>query len=113
MEVPTMETEGLGASDDTIGSQEVPRCVRVILLSALKSLRVAIERAQVAHAEHIASKVTAQADALLVPGEATLNRLMQYEAHLLRNIYRAEHALERAQRLRLGDDVPPPSARVG
>ena len=47
-----------------------------------------------------------------VPQEALLNQISRSEIHLLRNIERDENALERMQRRRLGEKVPPPSARV-
>ena len=42
-----------------------------------------------------------------------LNRLMRCENHLSRQIERDENTLERMQRLRRGEKVPPPTARVG
>ena len=43
-----------------------------------------------------------------IPGPKVVERLQRYEAHLLRIYYRAVAELERLQRMRLGDMVPPP-----
>lgn len=108
----TAESQSQSSAQDAIPSKEERRQVRSFLLSGLDSLKETIEQAQVRHGQYIYSKVTAQCDAVLVPQEAVLNRLTRYENHLLRNLYRAEHELERMQRLRFGDEVAPPSARV-
>ena len=44
---------------------------------------------------------------LAVPGERELMRLARYEAHLERQFYKALHELERLQRMRAGEAVPP------
>jgi len=106
------ENPSQSSAQDAIPSKEEGREVRSFLLLGLDSLKGTIEEAQVRHGQYIYSKVTAQCDAALVPQEAVLNRLTRYENHLLRNLYRAEHELERMQRFRLGDEVAPPSARV-
>ena len=53
----------------------------------------------------------AQRNALLLPQEAMLNRTTRCESYLLRIIDKDENALERMQRLRLGEKIPPPSTR--
>jgi hypothetical protein len=82
------------------------------LLSLLDSLKEAIRREQFHHAEYLIRRAEAQRNALLLPQEALLNRTTRGENHLLRNIEKDENALERMQRLRRGEKVPPPSARV-
>ena len=57
-------------------------------------------------------RAEAQRNALLIPQVAVLDRLLRYESHLLRNIERDENALERMQRLRRSEKVPPPPARI-
>jgi hypothetical protein len=55
-------------------------------------------------------KLTGDAEALsfsLPPAEAT-HKLLRYEAHLDRQLYRAMDQLERLQRQRRGENVPPP-----
>jgi hypothetical protein len=64
------------------------------------------------HGKYAAFKLEATKNALELPQEAVLNRLTRYENHLLLNMYRAEHQLERMQRLRRGEEVPPPAVRV-
>lgn len=49
-----------------------------------------------------------EATAALVPAENVLDRLIRYEAHLSREIDRTFSRLERLQRIRLGQAVPPP-----
>jgi hypothetical protein len=47
-------------------------------------------------------------DASLMPGQKIVEKLLRYEARLERQMYRAMHELERLQRLRRGEVVPPP-----
>jgi len=44
---------------------------------------------------------------LAVPSEAVANRLLRYESAIERQFYRALHELERLQRMRAGEPVPP------
>jgi hypothetical protein len=55
-------------------------------------------------------KYEAQAhqEASFLPGRPALDRILRYEASLERQLYRAMNQLERLQRLRKGDNVPPP-----
>jgi hypothetical protein len=85
---------------------------RPLLLSALDALKETIREKELHHGEYLVRRVAAQCNALQIPHEAELNHLTRYENQLLRNIYRAEHELERMQRLRRGEKVPPPTARV-
>jgi hypothetical protein len=43
-----------------------------------------------------------------VPPKEKLDRLLRYEGAIERQFYKALHQLERIQRLRAGDHVPPP-----
>jgi hypothetical protein len=97
------------ATSEAEGEREF---ARAMLLSSLEGLKSAIRAEQFRHLEYLTRRAAAQRNALGVPQEAVLDRLMRYENQLLRNIYRAEHELERMQRLRRGEEVPPPSARV-
>ena len=47
-------------------------------------------------------------DASLMPGQKIVDKLLRYEARLERQMYRAMNQLERLQRLRHGEVVPPP-----
>jgi hypothetical protein len=51
---------------------------------------------------------TYTAQATLVPKQEVLDRLQRYEAHLSREFDRTLNQLERVQRMRLGQRVPPP-----
>ena len=51
-----------------------------------------------------------QAVRFLLPDEATVNKLMRYEAHLTRQMLQALHTLERLQAARAGVPVMPPAA---
>lgn len=42
----------------------------------------------------------------LLPDEATLNKIVRYEAHLNRQLYQALHELEALQTRRLGRQAP-------
>ena len=43
-----------------------------------------------------------------IPSKDELDRLLRYEGSIERQLYKALNQLERMQRLRAGDDVPPP-----
>jgi hypothetical protein len=85
---------------------------RDLLLNGLDVIKQAISLEKLHHTEHLGRRSLAIQDACLVPQEAELNRLMRCEDHLLRHHDRHELALERMQRLRRGEKVPPPTARV-
>ena len=53
---------------------------------------------------------TEEQAAAVLPSAATLDKILRYESALERQIYRAIHELERAQRRRLGEVVPAPLA---
>jgi hypothetical protein len=82
------------------------------LLDLLDCLKETMRREQLHHAEFLIRRAEAQRNALLVPQEALLNRTTRCENHLLGKIECDENALERMQRLRHGEKVPPPSVRV-
>lgn len=84
---------------------------RDLLLGILNSVKQVFQEQQLRHGEHMIRRAEAERNALLVPQEAELNRLMRYEKHLSGLYDRDELALERMQRLRRGEEVPPPPAR--
>ena len=86
---------------------------RNMLQSTLDSLKEAIRAVQARHSDRVVQRAVAEYRAAQVPQEAVLDRHARYEKQLLNNLYRAEYALERMQRLRRGEKVPPPTARVG
>lgn len=85
---------------------------RELVPQALDKLKEIIQIQQVHDGEFIASKINAQNNKLLSPREATLNNLLGYEQNLTQRSNDAEHELERMQRLRFGDEVPPPTVRI-
>jgi len=86
--------------------------VRDLLAECLGSLKDAIRAEAAHHGQYSHLQVTAKSNALQVPQETVINRITRYENHLLRILYAAHHELERMQRLRRGEKVPAPTARV-
>jgi hypothetical protein len=91
-------------------SVTVSDLTRQLLLNVLSTLNDQIIEERVFHGQYLIRRAQAQGDALFVPQTAVLDRLLRYETHILRNIDRDENALERMQRLRQGEKVPPPPA---
>ena len=52
--------------------------------------------------------VDAEARSFSLPTAEATDKLLRYEAHLDRQLYRAMDQLERLQRQRRGENVPPP-----
>lgn len=50
----------------------------------------------------------AQARSFSLPPADTIDTVLRYEAHLDRQLYRAMDQLERLQRQRKGENIPPP-----
>jgi hypothetical protein len=48
----------------------------------------------------------------VLPSAEVLEKIQRYETKLQRQMYRAMAQLERLQRIRKGEDVPPPMAVV-
>ena len=44
----------------------------------------------------------------MLPSAETLDKILRYETKLERQLYRAMNQLERLQRMRQGESVPPP-----
>jgi hypothetical protein len=111
------EGDGPGpTSHDSTAELEVEgeqNFARALLEGGIEPLREAIREEQLLHGEFLVVRVAAVRDALLVPQDAALDRFIRYERHLLRKRSNAELALERMQRRRNGEKVPPPTARVG
>lgn len=109
---PAAESEMPASDNRAATSPEDGSFVRDLLLNGVECLKNTIRQEILYHGEYLPRRLKAKRNALQVPQEAVLNRFMRYENHLLQNMYRAQHELERMQRLRRGDVVPPPSARV-
>ena len=58
------------------------------------------ERENQVEAAHVASA--------LLPDSKVMDKVLRYEAKLERQMHRAIHQLERLQRMRRGEPVPPP-----
>jgi hypothetical protein len=84
---------------------------RAYLLDVLNTLKTFIEGERFYHGQQMVQRSEGQRNALLVPQEAELDRLMRYDKHISSQYDRDELALERMQRLRRGEKVPPPPAR--
>jgi len=53
-------------------------------------------------------EIYARVKSLVLPDEAATDKVLRYETHLERQLYRAMDQLERLQRRRKGENVPPP-----
>ncbi len=92
-------------------SAEAVRAVRQqCLLKFLNQLLKCCEDGLEEEVEMEAERVKVRRDASLLPGQKVVEKLLRYEARLERQIYRAMNQLERLQRLRRGEVVPPPVA---
>jgi len=58
--------------------------------------------------EHESLGTDAEARSFSLPPAEVTDKLLRYEAHLDRQLYRAMDQLERLQRQRRGENVPPP-----
>lgn len=85
-----------------------------ITLDFLDSRKAAVRAMMEARKETEDWEESAKARAAYLPSEEAMERLSRYEAHLERQLYRALNQLERLQRQRHGEAVPPPlSVEVG
>jgi hypothetical protein len=110
---PAAESQELTGAENAAMSPDDGGMVRDLLLSRLECLKKRICEETVYHGEYPPRKIEAIRNALQVPQDAVLDRLMRYENHLDKKMMNALQHLERLQRLRRGEEVPPPSARVG
>jgi len=104
------ETLGKDGSPEEASNEETPNgidgidvVIRFIdlRLKELESLKQhTLERAKF--------EQDAEARSLSLPSEHAADKLLRYEAHLDRQLYRAMDQLERLQRQRKGEKVPPP-----
>ena len=60
--------------------------------------------------EHERAEERSRQAAAVLPSEATLDKILRYETALLRQLHQAMNQLERLQRRRRGEAVPPPLA---
>jgi hypothetical protein len=95
---------------DGVDSETFKTRIRDILLAyvdkqlvELRQLRPVLVAREQTESDHL------QAAAML-PAPETLDKLLRYETALKRHLYRAMHQLERLQRMRKGEEIPPPMA---
>ena len=111
-EMPAETETKWSTRDDDVTTPEVEwDFARALLLGVLDSLKTFIEGERFYHGQQMVQRSEGQRNALLVPQEAELDRLMRYDKHISSQYDRDELALERMQRLRRGEKVPPPPAR--
>ncbi len=79
-----------------------------IVLEYLGDRQKAVRTMMEAREESEGWEESAKARAAFLPSEEAMERLSRYEAHLERQLYRALNQLERLQRHRRGEVVPPP-----
>jgi hypothetical protein len=84
---------------------------RTTLKRAVKLLKEFLWHQRMYHFQARLDGIAAQSTALRVLPEAGVNRFSRYENHLTRKMLKLSHELERMQKLRRGDKVPPQSAR--
>jgi len=101
------ETLGKDGSPEEASNEETPNVIDVAIrlidlqLKQLESLKQhTLERARLEQEAEVRS--------LSLPAEDATDKLLRYEAHLDRQLYRAMDQLERLQRQRKGEKVPPP-----
>ena len=82
------------------------------LLKFLNELLESCEAGLREVAESEAEKLKVRLDASLLPGQKIVDKLLRYETSLQRQMYQAMNQLERLQRLRKGEVVPPVAIRA-
>ena len=115
LEMPAAESANGRPTEATNAARAAAKqeVVRSVLLDWLGVMKNAISQEKLYHIQYLGRRSEGKRNACLLPQEADLNRLMRWENHLSRQIERDENTLERMQRLRRGEKVPPPTARVG
>jgi hypothetical protein len=102
-------TKHLEWSDDPTAYKGIsPDGLKAELREALDRERDALRERLKLVADGERRELEVQHALLAVPLAADLDRIIRYESSLLRGFYRASYQLERVQRQRKGDFVPPP-----
>jgi hypothetical protein len=94
-----------GLSEEAVQTKE-----RELVLSFVESELARCQAKFAGVAEQEEHETQAREAAALLPEPAVAEKIMRYEASLERQLYRAMNQLERLQRLRKGEAVPPPLA---
>src|SRR5260370_9540482 len=89
------------------GYAQANKCQENFLEDVIEEIR-RLERYRKEHAKIRASKLELESLRRTVPEGPQADRLLRYEAALSREIDRTLNQLERLQRMRLGQPVPPP-----
>jgi len=101
---PTTKVESSPSTD--IGAEEADRRASLLAFIDSRLQRISDFKGLATEREDLALDAEARCFSL-PPADAT-DKLLRYEAHLDRQLYRAMDQLERLQRQRRGETVPPP-----
>jgi hypothetical protein len=85
-----------------------PQDCRKYFLEEIKEETESLQRYKKEHASVLAARLRLESLRRSVPEGPQLDRLLRYEAAISRDIERTLNQLERRQRMRLGQSVPPP-----
>lgn len=114
---PNMISTGLRKARETarsgaegLGEEALRTKERELVLSFVEGALARCEARFTAVAEREEHETRAQEAAAFLPEPAVAEKIMRYESNLERQLYRAMSQLERVQRLRKGEPVPPPLA---
>ena len=94
------------ASEKVVDERADKRCADVVAFIDNRLERISTLGKYATERENLATDAEARSFSL-PPADAT-DKLLRYEAHLDRQLYRAMDQLERLQRQRRGEAVPPP-----
>lgn len=96
------------ADEDEMTLEELRENQRGMVLEFIKQKLAGYEALSVQIAEREDKEETARQAANVLPSAPVLEKILRYESALERQLYRAMNQLERLQRRREGEDVPPP-----
>jgi hypothetical protein len=97
---------GESAADGSVEALKVER--RELALRFIDDELARCERNLLAAEEREKNEAQIRRDASFLPGQPVLEKILRYEASLERQLYRAVNQLERQQRARKGETIPPP-----
>jgi hypothetical protein len=96
------------ANADALSPEELKDNFRRAVLSYIEMKLAEYEELSGLCEEREDKEDTARQAANVLPSAAVLDKILRYENALERQLYRAMNQLERLQRRREGEDVPPP-----
>lgn len=106
-----MATEGVAkaAEDpDRFGSPPSPDVCKQLILDTLREHRERLTQLRDVMSENEGLHRDAMVRGLSLPSKESVDKIIRYETTIERQLYRAVSQLERLQRRRLGEPVPPP-----